>query len=975
MNLRRLILLALLATNLLAQAQRTYKYEQVPNDPMDVRIYTLDNGLKVYLSRNNDAPRVQTHIAVRAGSKFDPADATGLAHYLEHMLFKGTSKIGTKDWPAEQAILKQISDLYERNRSTTDESKREANYRAIDSLSYLAAKLAIPNEYDRMISSIGAQGTNAYTSTEQTVYINDIPSNEIEKWMKVEAERMQELVLRLFHTEMETVYEEFNRSQDNDYRTVFKAKDELLYPSHPYGTQTTIGTGEHLKNPSMVKIHEYFDTYYVPNNMAIIMAGDIDHDATIAMVDRYFGGWKRKPVPTFTFEPQAIIEQPRQREVFGPMGEWVQLAWRLDGAKSNDAIMIDLISGILSNGKAGLIDLNLDQRQRVLDPSAYAYSQIDYSELGMSAKPRQGQSLDEVRDLLLQQVEQLKSGEFDDWLIEAVVNNKRQRRMRAWRENNRARASVLTSVFIQEKDWKDEIGYLDRMAKVTKQQVMDFAKANFRDSHVCIYKRTGVNPDNHKVSKPRITPIEINRDDRTAFHEEFLAMPSARLKPEFVDFGKSIDREKLRNGVELAHIANTSDDLFSLYQVMDLGTYNDPRLGLAMEYLPYLGTSKHSAEDLRKEFFRLGLDFNVFVQQDRMYIALSGLDANMERGVELMEHILADAQPDAAALENLVKDVLKSRSDALKNKGAISAAMFNHARYGERSPFKEVLSTEELQALRPEELITFIRELNDHQHRMFYYGKRESKAVVTMLDKMRRMPATLRTYPQPAPYVEQETSTNKVYVVDHDMVQNEIMLVSKGGNFDATLIPYAVLFSEYFGSGLSSIVFQEIREAKALAYSAGAFFTVPGKADEAHYLRASVGTQSDKLGDAVSAILALMNDMPANAAMFNASRDAAMKKIESRRVTRESIYWNWETARRRGVEHDLDKDTYERMPAIGLAEMKDFFDQNVKGRNFTYMVIGRVADMDMDALKALGPVEQLSHMQLFGYDDPLKEPK
>ncbi|HRH39410.1 MAG TPA: insulinase family protein, partial [Flavobacteriales bacterium] len=310
-----LLLCAALLTSATITAQKVYKYTTIPGDPLEARMYTLDNGLQVWLSRNTDAPRVQTNIAVRAGSKNDPTDATGLAHYLEHMLFKGTSHIGTADWEKEKVLLQQISDAYEERRGTKDESTRERIYHRIDSLSNVAASFAVPNEYDKMIKKIGARGTNAYTSTERTVYINDIPSDELERWMMIESERFQECVLRLFHTELETVYEEFNRGQDNDGRTAYAKMNELLYPTHPYGTQTTIGTGEHLKNPSMVKIHTFFDTWYVPNNMAVILADEIDFDRTIAMVDKYFGGWKRKDVPKFTFTPQTQIAEPKSAEV------------------------------------------------------------------------------------------------------------------------------------------------------------------------------------------------------------------------------------------------------------------------------------------------------------------------------------------------------------------------------------------------------------------------------------------------------------------------------------------------------------------------------------------------------------------------------------------------------------------------------------------------------------------------------------
>ena len=170
-------------------------------------------------------------------------------------------------------ILKQkISDLYEKHKNESDPAKKKEIYKEIDKISGDAAKYVAANELDKMVTSLGATGTNAFTSTERTVYINTIPSNELEKWLQLETERFNELVLRLFHTEIEAVYEEFNMSQDNDFRTEYYASLEEMFKKHPYGTQTTIGTAEHLKNPSLVNIHNYFDKYYVPNNMAIILA-------------------------------------------------------------------------------------------------------------------------------------------------------------------------------------------------------------------------------------------------------------------------------------------------------------------------------------------------------------------------------------------------------------------------------------------------------------------------------------------------------------------------------------------------------------------------------------------------------------------------------------------------------------------------------------------------------------------------------
>ena len=967
--MRSLFLLstALLAVSTLS-AQKKYAFTSVPGDPMETRIYTLDNGLQVWLSRNTDAPRVQTNIAVRAGSKNDPSDATGLAHYLEHMLFKGTSRIGTADWAEESRLLQLISDAYEERRGTTDEAMRDAIYQRIDSLSHLAVAKAVPNEYDKMVKKIGARGTNAYTSTERTVYVNDMPSDELEKWMMIESERFQECVLRLFHTELETVYEEFNRGQDNDRRQAYAKMNEILFPTHPYGTQTTIGTGEHLKNPSMVKIQKFFRTYYAPNNMAVILAGDIDYDRTIAMVDKHFGGWKKRDVPAFIFTPEKPMTAPVSAVVLGPESEWGDLDWRFDGYAKGVEPMLELIDGIMSNGKAGLIDLELKQAQKVLDAYSYSNVSTDYGQFNMHGEPKEGQTLEEVQGLLLEQMEALKRGDFEAWLIEAVVNDKKQQQIRFWNENNGLRAAAMTDAFILNKKWKEVVDLHGRMGKITKQQVIDFANANFGKGFAVVYKRTGENTEAHKVTKPKITPLDIKRDGQSAWRTEWEKVPSATLTPEFVDYKTAIRQIDLRGGVPLAVVRNPTNDLFSLRYIVDMGTDNDRELGVAVKYLPYLGTSRYSPTAFKQELFKLGLSVDVFVGDDRSYVTLSGLESNLEKGIELLEHLLADAQPNEEALKGLVADIKKTRQDDLKNKGNILfGALASYAKFGERSSFNDVLSAEQLNALSGKELVDRIRGLTGYKHKVFYYGKKDPSVLTLLLEKMHKTPAELKDYPAARVYPELATTTNKVYFTDHDMVQSEMLSFSKAGAFDVKVMPYASLFNEYFGSGLSSIVFQEIREAKALAYGAGAAYTTPNKKADSHYVRVFIGTQADKLNDAVAAMQVLMNDMPMAREQFEGAKTSALKVIASTRITKENIYWTWDAAQRRGLDYDVRKTSYEKIPTISLEDMKVFFDKEIKGRPYHYCVIGKESAMDLKVLEKMGPVTVLTKEQLFGY--------
>lgn len=943
-----------------------YTYETVKNDPLGTKIYTLDNGLKIYISENREEPRVVTQIAVRTGSKQDPADATGLAHYLEHMLFKGSSRIGTKNWEEEKVILQQISDLYEVNRATDDDEERKQIYAQIDSLSGIAADFAISNEYDKMISSLGARGTNAYTSNEQTVYINDIPANELEKWAAIEAERFNELVLRLFHTELEVVYEEFNRGQDSDFRLAYYALMENIFPNHQYGTQTTIGKSEHLKAPSMEKIHEYFRTHYIPNNMAIVLAGDVNPDDAVDIIKKHFGDWVAGEVPEFEAPEEAPISEPIVKDVTGVDAEFVMVGYRMPGVNEKEALLLRVTDGILSNGQAGLIDLNLVQKQKILAGYSTPYLMHDYSVFNLQGNPRGGQTPEAVADLLREQLEKVKAGDFPDWMVEAVINDMKLNDLRRT-ESNWARAGQMVNAFVHFREWEDVVREFDIMDTFTKEDIVAFANEWFGDNYVQINKRTGENTA-VKVEKPQITPVEIDRDSKSEFYAAWDTIESGRLEPQFLDYDELIQTKTLKSGLEFNSIKNENNDLFSLYYVLDMGSDNDLETGVAVSYLPYLGTSEYTAEELAQEMFKLGVSFDVFSSRDRTYVTLRGLNSSLEKGMELFEHILGNVEPDETALSDMVDGIMKKRSDALKSKGQIlNRAMINYAQYGPDNPFKHQLSEVELHGLDARALIEKIKGITSYKHHVFYYGPDDAETAAAKINKYHKADGELLEYPEPRTFAELPIDVDQVYFTHFDMVQSEIMLVSKGPKFQKGLLGPAGVYNQYFGSGLSSIVFQEIRESKALAYSAYSVFTSPSKVDESHYVRAYLGAQVDKLPEATDAMLQLMADIPRSDIQFEAAREAAMKQIEANRITRESIFWSYLTAKRRGLDYDIRRENYEALKTMTFEDLEAFFNENIKGNKYTYLVIGNESMVSLDALKKLGPVKTLTLKELFGY--------
>ena len=181
-----------------------------------------------------------------------------------------------------------------------------------------------------------------------------------------------------------------------------------IFPNHQYGQQTTIGTIKHLKNPSLKEIQKYYDKYYVPNNMAICMSGDFEYDQVIKLIDKYFGVFERKEDPLFEVYNEAEIQSPKITNIYGPEAERLYVGFRLNGIHSKDAMLLRMVDMVLSNTSAGLIDINLNQAQRLVGGGCFPYILNDYSIHGFYGSPNNGQTLEEVKDLLLSQLDEIK---------------------------------------------------------------------------------------------------------------------------------------------------------------------------------------------------------------------------------------------------------------------------------------------------------------------------------------------------------------------------------------------------------------------------------------------------------------------------------------------------------------------------------------------------------------------------------------
>ncbi len=944
-----------------------YTYETAENDPMNARIYTLDNGLKVYMTVNKDAPRIQTYIAVATGSKNDPHDAQGLSHYLEHMVFKGTDKFGSKDYGKEKPLIDTIIALYEQRRKTNDPVERKNIYHKIDSVSFLASEYAIANEYDKMISSIGGAGSNAHTSVEETVYYCDIPSNQLKNWITIEAERFRNPVMRLFHTELEAVYEEKNRGLDSDGRKVWEALNSGLFQKHTYGTQTTIGSVEQLQNPSVQKIIDYYNERYVPNNMAICLSGDLDFDQTIKWIDEKFGALQKKDVPVFNPPSEDPITAPIVKTVYGPSQESVMFGYRAEGAGTKNADILLILEYILSNGSAGLIDLNLNQEQKVLGAFASTDINKDYSVIYFGGNPREGQTLDEVKNLLMSQIDLIKKGKFPDWLIPAIISNFKLSRLRSL-DNNEDRANNFVGSFILGIPWEKYISFPDRLLSVTKSDVVNYAIENLNNNYVIVYKKTGEDTTIKKVEKPEINPVKLNQEDKSEFAESILTEPTAEIQPVFLDYKKDISELTLKNGIPVYYLQNKENELYDIHYIIEVGTNQNKKLNLAVEYLNYLGTSEFSPVKLKEEFYRLASSYSIKVTEEEVILSLSGLNENFTESSELLEELFSDPKSNKEALNNLIVDILKQREDAKLSKNTILwSGMVNYGKYGKDNPFTYRLSKDELEKIKPEELIKIIKDLFSYRQRVLYFGPKNPDEIVSAINNFHKTPSKLKTIPAVNEFIEKDIHENIVYVVNYDMQQAEIVMLSKGEGYDKNKIPIISLYNEYFGGGMGSIVFQELRESKALAYSTFSSYQTPSRKDRSNYIVAYIGSQADKLPEAMAGMTELLNNIPETEIMFNNSKNSLIKQIQSERITKSNILFSYEASKKLGVDYDIRKDIYRNIPDYTISDVLKFQNKYIKDKKYVILVLGDIKKLDMKTLEEYGKVDILTLEDVFGY--------
>ena len=678
--------------------------------------------------------------------------------------------------------------------------------------------------------------------------------------------------------------------------------------------------------------------------------------------------YKRQEVPAFTFEKEDPINEPKYVSVFSPDEESVAIGFRMPDQNHKDAVTADLLASILYNGKSGLIDKNLVKKQKVLSAYGYTYLLTDYGMIYFGARPLKNQSLQEAELLILSQIEEIKKGNFDETLIKATVNNLKVGRVKE-QENPVNMAYTLNDIFSTGTSWETYLNNVEKTGAITKKDVVDFANKWFGNNYVTIYKRTGADTTLAKVIKPEITPLEIDRSKQSDFLKKLQEKPNKTLLPVFLDYEKDIKFGSIHKDVPVWSVPNSLNKLFTFYYVFDMGTFNLKKLPFAIEYLKFIGSKTRSNEQINKELYNLAVDFNIFTSNDQVYVSLSGLEENREKALQIIEDLMRNPKHDAEALKKFIESKIKERNDRTINRRDIfNNGLNNYADYGASNPFNDVISNDELRSLKAEELTDIIGSLFDYKHKVYYYGPKELNPLVQELKISHSLTKELKDYPDPKKYEEAKANENTIYFVDYDMLQADIYFQRWDDKFNENKMPLISAFNEYYGGGMGSVVFQEIREAKALAYSTFGFYSTPAKAEDRHKAGFFVGTQSDKFSIAFDAMKDIIENFRESETNWEVCKQSIKQNIESQRITKTNILFNYQTAQKRGLKDDSRKEVYNQIDKFTLEDVKLFHKTHLKDKKWNIRVMGSRDKIGLENLAKYGKVVELSTKDIFGYD-------
>lgn len=946
----------------------SYQSQAEDLNALKVKEYRLENGLTVWLNEDHSQPKVFGAVVVKAGAKDCPD--TGIAHYFEHMMFKGTDRIGTLDYESEKVLLDSIAMKYDELAMTEDTAARARLQKEINELSIRSSEYVIPNEFNRLINRFGGSGLNAATSYDATIYFNTFSPQYMVQWAEINSERLINPVFRLFQSELETVYEEKNMYGDFIGGQVMDTLMARYFGPHPYA-YPIIGSTKNLKNPRLTEMHKFFEDYYVASNMALILSGDFDAQQVMPILEKAFSRIRSGNAPK---QEKVMLPPFNGRETMKvkfpiPFIKAMGLGFRGVSANHEDQVALNIAVNLLNNANGtGYLD-KLMVEHKLMGALAINESMNEAGILAVAIMPKLLiQSYSSAEKMVWDEINRVKNGDFSDEMFNSLkLEQKRQ--YASSLENIDSRATVMMNLFSQGKSWNDYLNEVARIESITKEDVVRVAQKYFSNNYLCVTKSTGKYPKDN-LPKPAFSPVvPRNADASSSYAKQLEKIPEQQVAPRIIDFEKDVKTSKLTPLVTLYTTPNPLNDIFTLNISYGIGALEQPELMQLTNYLQLLGTESLSFEQFRSRLQSIGSTLAFDVTPDAFVMKVTGFDNHIDETMELVGDFIRHAKADDKKLRQIVDDAKVSEKAFFKSGDNVASALLEQVKYGDQSRYLRKLSLSQIKKLKGKDLLAVYGKIRSVQCDLHYCGTLPVEKVIGTIRQ--HLPLERTTVASNSPYYRELKQYDRptVFFIDMpDMAQSIVYGYVKGDPVDDKASRHASrLFSVYFGGDMSSLMFQEIREFRSFAYRTSGRYQLPNHAHKgtAGSFTAMLSTQSDKTLDALGVLDSLIREMPLKPERMEAVKQTLVNRINNDYPPFRNLSEKVASARMEGFDRDPAEEFLRDIATMDMQDISRFYREQISGRPVVYVIAGNRKHIDMKKLAEYGTIIKVKKKDIY----------
>lgn len=946
----------------------SYQSQAEDLNALKVKEYRLENGLTVWLNEDHSQPKVFGAVVVKAGAKDCPD--TGIAHYFEHMMFKGTDRIGTLDYESEKVLLDSIAMKYDELAMTEDTAARARLQKEINELSIRSSEYVIPNEFNRLISRFGGSGLNAATSYDATIYFNTFSPQYMVQWAEINSECLINPVFRLFQSELETVYEEKNMYGDFIGGQVMDTLMARYFGPHPYA-YPIIGSTKNLKNPRLTEMRKFFEDYYVASNMALILSGDFDTQQVMPVLEKTFSRIRSGNVP----KPEKVMLPPfngreKMKVKFPiPFIKAMGLGFRGVSANHEDQVALNIAVNLLNNANGtGYLD-KLMVEHKLMGALAINESMNEAGILAVAIMPKLLiQSYSSAEKMVWNEINRVKNGDFSDEVFNSLKLEQKRQYASAL-ENIDSRATVMMNLFSQGKNWNDYLNEVARIESITKEDVVQVAQKYFSNNYLCVTKSTGKYPKDN-LPKPAFSPVvPRNADASSSYAEQLEKIPEQQVAPRIIDFEKDVKTSKLTPLVTLYTTPNPLNDIFTFNISYGIGALEQPELMQLTNYLQLLGTESLPFEQFRSRLQSIGSTLAFDVTPDAFVMKVTGFDNHIDETMELVGDFIRHAKADDKKLRQIVDDAKVSEKAFFKSGDNVASALLEQVKYGDQSRYLRKLSLSQIKKLKGKDLLAVYDKVRSVQCDLHYCGTLPVEKVIGTIRQ--HIPLERTTVASNSPYYRELKQYNRptVFFIDMpDMTQSIVYSYVKGDPVDDKASRHASrLFSVYFGGDMSSLMFQEIREFRSFAYRTSGRYQLPNHAHKgtAGSFTAMLSTQSDKTLDALGVLDSLIRKMPLKPERVEAIKQSLANRINNDYPPFRNLSEKVAGARMEGFDRDPAEEFLRDIATMDMEDISRFYQEQICGRPVVYVIAGNRKRIDMKKLAEYGTIVKVKKKEIY----------